>query len=215
MQIFLDTGDVEAVRKASETGLIDGVTTNPTHITKTGRGFRQVVCEICSIVSGPVSVEAVAETAEGLVSEAVKIAALAPNVVVKVPMTVEGLKAVPIIEKDKNIKTNVTMVFSPTQAFLAMKAGASFVSIVLSRLDAVGNESHVLVADAATIKANYNFKSQVIAGSVKTQNHIIACLRAGVDIVTVNPQLFFQMFQHPLTDTGLATFARDWERVPK
>lgn len=215
MQIFLDTGDVEAVRKASETGLIDGVTTNPTHITKTGRGFREVVREICSIVSGPVSVEAMAETAEGLVSEAVKITALAPNVVVKIPMTVEGLKAVPIIEKEKSIKTNVTMVFSPTQAFLAMKAGASFVSIVLSRLDAVGNESHVLVADAAKIKANYNFKSQVIAGSVKTQNHVIACLRAGVDIVTVNPQLFFQMFQHPLTDAGLATFARDWEKVPK
>lgn len=215
MQIFLDTGDVEAVRKASETGLINGVTTNPTHITKTGRGFREVVREICSIVSGPVSVEAMAETAEGLVSEAVEITALAPNVVVKIPMTVEGLKAVPIIEKEKSIKTNVTMVFSPTQAFLAMKAGASFVSIVLSRLDAVGNESHVLVADAAKIKANYNFKSQVIAGSVKTQNHVIACLRAGVDIVTVNPQLFCQMFQHPLTDAGLATFARDWEKVPK
>ena len=215
MQIFLDTGDVEAVRKASETGLIDGVTTNPTHITKTGRGFREVVREICSIVSGPVSIEAVAETAEGLVSEAVKITALAPNVVVKIPMTVEGLKAVPILEKENGIKTNVTMVFSPTQAFLAMKAGASFVSIVLSRLDAVGNESHVLAADAAKIKASYNFKSQVIAGSVKTQNHVIACLRAGVDIVTVNPQLFFQMFQHPLTDAGLATFARDWEKVPK
>jgi transaldolase len=215
MKIFLDTGDVEAVRKASETGLIDGVTTNPTHITKTGRRFQEVVREICSIVSGPVSVEAVAETAEGLVSEAEKITALAPNVVVKIPMTVEGLKAVPILEKANGIKTNVTMVFSPTQAFLAMKAGASFVSIVLSRLDAVGNESHVLVADAAKIKANYNFKSQVIAGSVKTQNHVIACLRAGVDIVTINPQLFFQMFNHPLTDAGLATFARDWERVPK
>jgi len=215
MQIFLDTGDVETIRKANETGLIDGVTTNPTHMAKTGRSFKEVVREICSTVSGPVSVEAVADTADGLVEEAVKMAALAPNVVVKIPMTAEGLKAVPILERARSIKTNVTMVFSPTQAFLAMKAGASFVSIVLSRLDAVGNESDVLVADAVKIKANYGFESKIIAGSMKTQNHVISCLRAGVDIATVGPQLFFQMFKHPLTDVGLAQFAADWEKVPK
>ncbi len=130
-------------------------------------------------------------------------------------MTVEGMKAVPILEKQKNIKTNVTMIFSSTQAFLAMKAGASFVSIVLSRLDAVANESYILVEDAVTIKNNSGFDSEIIAGSMKTQNHVLACLRAGVDIATVNPDLFFQMFKHPLTDAGLAQFAKDWEEVPK
>ncbi len=214
MKIFLDTGDVEAVRKAYDTGLIDGVTTNPSHIAKTQRKFRDVVEEICSIVSGPVSVEAVSDTTAGLLENAVSLASIAPNVVIKIPMTVEGLCAVPILEQ-KKIMTNVTMIFSSTQCFLAMKAGASFVSIVLSRLDAVGNESNVLVEDAVTIRNNYSFDSKIIAGSVKTQNHILACLRAGVDIATMNPDLFFQMFKHPLTTEGLAQFAKDWKKVPK
>ena len=215
MKIFLDTGDVEAIRKACDTDLIDGVTTNPSHIAKTKRKFVDVVEEICSIVPGPVSVEAVSETAGKLVEEAVRLASIAPNVVIKVPMTVEGLRAVPILEEQKNVKTNVTMIFSSTQSFLAMKAGASFVSIVLSRLDAVANESDILVEDSAIIRNNYGFDSEIIAGSIKTQNHILTCLRAGVDIATMNPDLFFQMFKHPLTDAGLAQFARDWENVPK
>jgi len=215
MKLFLDTGDVEAVRKAYDTGLIDGVTTNPSHIAKTGRRFKEVVKEICSIVPGPISAEVLAEDAQGMVAEAQQITAIAPNVVVKIPMTVEGMKAVPVLEKEKNIKTNVTMVFSSTQAFLAMKAGAAFVSIVLSRLDAIANESVILVEDAVAIRDNYGFGSEIIAGSMKTQNHILACLRAGVDIATVNPSLFFQMFKHPLTDAGLAQFAKDWQKVPK
>jgi len=215
MKVFLDTGDVEAVREAYDTGLIDGVTTNPSHIARTKRRFGDVVEEICSIVPGPVSAEAVAETADGLVEEAVRIASLAPNIVVKIPMTVEGLKATAVLENAKNVKTNVTMIFSSTQSLLAMKAGASFVSIVLSRLDAVANESHILVEDTVTIKKNYGFDSEIIAGSMKTQNHILACLRAGVDIVTLSPDLFFQMFKHPLTAEGLAQFAEDWESVPK
>lgn len=215
MKIFLDTGDVEAVRKAYDTGLIDGVTTNPSHIATTGRKFKDIVKEICSIVPGPVSAEVMSETADGMVEEAVQIAAIASNIVIKIPMTLEGLKAVPVLEKEKNIKTNVTMIFSSTQAFLAMKTGASFVSIVLSRLDAIANESYILVEDTAGIKLNYGFESEIIAGSMKTQNHILSCLRAGVDIVTISDQLFFQMFKHPLTDTGLAGFAKDWEKVPK
>jgi len=215
MKIFLDTGDVEAIRKACDTDLIDGVTTNPSHIAKTKRKFGDVVEEICSIVPGPVSVEAVSETTEKLIEDAVRLASIAPNVVIKIPMTVEGLRAVPILEEQKNVKTNVTMIFSSTQSFLAMKAGASFVSIVLSRLDAVANESDILVEDAAIIRNNYGFDSEIIAGSIKTQNHILTCLRAGVDIATMNPDLFFQMFKHPLTDAGLAQFARDWENVPK
>jgi transaldolase len=215
MKIFLDTGDAEAIRKAYDTGLIDGVTTNPSHIAKTQRKFNDVIEEICSIVSGPVSVEAVSDTTEKLIEEAVRLASIAPNVVIKIPMTVEGLRAVPILEEQKNVKTNVTMIFSSTQSFLAMKAGASFVSIVLSRLDAVANESNILVQDAAIIRNNYGFDSEIIAGSIKTQNHILTCLRAGVDIATMNPDLFFQMFKHPLTTEGLDQFAKDWEKVPK
>jgi transaldolase len=215
MKIFLDTGDIKAIRKAYDTGLVDGVTTNPTHIAKTGRRFQDIVKEICSIVPGPISAEAVAESADELIAAAEDIAAIAPNVVVKIPMTPEGLMAVPVLEQQKGIKTNVTMIFSSTQAFLAMKAGASFVSIVLSRLDAVANESHILVNDAAVIKANYNFASEIIAGSVKTQNQVLSCLRAGIDIATVNPQLFWQLYKHPLTDSGLAQFAQDWDRVLK
>ncbi|MBM4025543.1 MAG: fructose-6-phosphate aldolase [Planctomycetes bacterium] len=215
MKIFMDTGDVEAVRKVAATGLLDGVTTNPSHIARTGRKFRDVVKEICGIVAGPVSVEALSETAEGMVREAQDLAAIAPHVVIKIPMTVEGMKAVPILERDNGIKTNVTMLFSATQAFLAMKAGASFVSIVLSRLDAVGNESEILVRDAAVIRNNFAFDSEIIAGSMKTQNHVLACLRAGIDIVTIPPELFWQMFQHPLTDAGLAQFAKDWKKVPQ
>ena len=215
MKIFIDTGDVEAIRKAYDTGLVDGVTTNPTHIAKTGGKFKNVVKEICEIVPGPVSAEAVAEGTDELIAAAEDIAAIAPNVVIKIPMTPEGLKAVPVLEQQKSIKTNVTMIFSSTQAFLAMKAGASFVSIVLSRLDAVGNESYILVEDASVIKANYGFASEIIAGSVKTQNQVLNCLRAGIDIATVNPQLFWQLYKHPLTDSGLAQFARDWENVLK
>jgi transaldolase len=214
MKIFLDTGDVEAIKRAHDTGLLDGITTNPTHISKTGRKFQDVVKEICSIVSGPVSVEAMADTTEGLVNEAEKAAQLAPNVAIKIPMTVEGLKAVPILE-EKGIKCNVTMVFSSTQTYLAMKAGATFVSIVISRLDAVCNEGDILISDAVIIKHNFNFGSNVLAASLKTQNHVLSCLRAGVDIVTIPEFLFFQMYKHPLTDVGLAQFAKDWESVPK
>jgi len=149
LKIFLDTGDVEAIRQAYDTGLIDGVTTNPGHIAKTQRKFGDVVKEIFSIVPGLVSVEAVSETADKLIEEAAKLSSIAPNVVIKIPMTPEDLKAVPVLEKQKSIKANVTMIFSSTQAFLAMKAGASLVSIVLSRLDAVANESRILVEDAA------------------------------------------------------------------
>jgi transaldolase len=210
MKIFLDTGDVEAIKRASETGLLDGVTTNPSLIAQTGRDFRQVVTEICQLLPGPVSVEAMAETAGEMINEARALAVLAPNIVVKIPMTAEGMKAVPELEKERGIKTNVTMVFSPTQAFLAMKAGASFVSIVLSRLDAIGNESDALVRDSVLIKSNYDFTAEIIAGSLKTQNHILSCLRAGVDIATMPEGLFNQLFRHPLTDLGLDSFKRDW-----
>ena len=215
MKIFLDTADVAAVQKAQATGLIDGVTTNPAKIAESGRKFTEVVKEICSVTPGPVSAEAMSETADALIQEAQQIASIAPNVVVKLPMTVEGLTAAGILEREKDVRVNVTMVFSAAQAHLAMKAGASYVSIVLSRLDAVANESDILVRDVAAIKRNYGFESEIIAGSLKTTNHILSCLRAGIDVATVPDTLFFQMFKHPLTDAGLAGFAKVWQKVPK
>lgn len=215
MKLFLDTADVNAIRRARDTGLLDGVTTNPTHIMKSGKNFTDVVKEICSITSGPVSAEAVGTTADQLIPEAVRISSIAPNVVVKIPMTAEGLKAARVLENEKDIRVNATMIFSSTQAYLAMKAGASFVSIVLSRLDACANESDVLVDDSVVIKTNYGYDSQILAGSVKTQNHVLSCLRAGVDIATLPEDLFFQLFAHPLTDLGIAQFNRDWEKVIK
>lgn len=214
MKIFLDTGDVAAIKKVNATGLLDGVTTNPSHIAATGRPFLEVVTEISALCSGPVSVEAVAEEADDLILQAREISRLAPNIAIKIPMTVEGLKAVPVLESE-NIPCNVTMIFSSTQAFLAMKAGASYVSIVLSRLDAIGNESDLLVADAALTRDNFGFKSEIIAGSIKTQNHVLACLRHGIDIVTIPEALFFQMFKHNLTDAGLAQFEKDWASVKR
>jgi len=215
MKIFLDTADVEAVRRVHATGLLDGVTTNPSKVAEAGRKFTEVVKEICSIIPGPVSAEAMSETAEEMIEEAQRIASIAPNVVVKIPMTVEGLKAIPVLEKEKKVKVNCTMAFSATQAFLAMKAGATYVTIVLSRLDAVAQESEGLIYDTIVIRDNYGFTSEIIAGSVKTQNHVLACLRAGVDIATVPESLFFQMFKHPLTDAALDQFAEDWKKVPK
>ncbi|MEJ2363752.1 MAG: transaldolase family protein [Deltaproteobacteria bacterium] len=213
MKIFLDTADVEEIRRASDTGLLDGITTNPTKVAETGKGFTKVIEEICSIVSGPVSVEAVAHRAEDLVREAEKLATIAPNVVNKVPMNVEGLKAAAILEQEKNVRVNVTMIFAADQAALAMKTGATFVSVVLSRLDKIGSESFILVEDALTIKRNYGFSSQILAASLKTRNHALSCLRAGADVISVPGSLFFEMFDHPLTTHALAEFDKDWEKV--
>jgi len=215
MKIFLDTADVEAVRRAHATGLLDGVTTNPTKIAQSGRRFEEVVAEIASITPGPVSAEAMSETADDMVEEACRIAAIAENVVVKLPMNVEAMKAIPILEREKSVRVNCTMIFSATQALMAMKAGASYASIVLSRLDAIAGDSSSLVFDTMAIKANYDFETQIIAGSVKTQNHLLTCLRAGLDIVTIGESLFRRMFEHPLTDRALEQFAEDWKKVSK
>jgi len=215
MKIFLDTADVDAIRRARDTGLLRGVTTNPSHVAKAGRVFEDVVEEILPLVPEHVSVEAVAETAEGLVKEAERLAAFGPGIVIKIPMTREGLKAVPILEKEKKIRTNVTMVFSPTQAHLAMSAGASFVSLVLSRLDKYAIDSDSLVSDSVLIKKNYGFASEILTASIKTQPSFLHCLRAGADIATIPEDLFNQLFEHPLTDLGLAQFDKDWMKVKK
>ena len=215
MLFFLDTADVESIRRAADTGMLDGVTTNPTKIAQSGRPFREVVQEICRIVSGPVSVEAVARTSEELLSRAREIASLAPNVVVKIPMTVEGIRTARELEARQDIRVNLTMVFSATQATLAMKAGCTFVSIVLSRLDAVAGDSDTLVADAVAIRNRYGFRSKILGGSIKTQSQVLSCLRRGADIVTIPQELFFQLYRHPLTDIGLQEFDEAWKRVPQ
>lgn len=213
MKIFLDTADIDAIKRANDTGLLDGITTNPSKIAETGRRFTEIIEEICSIVKGPVSAEAVAYETDEIVKKAVELSTIAPNVYIKVPMTVDGLRAASILEHEKNVRVNVTMIFSSTQTFLAMKTGASFVSIVLSRLDNIANESYILVGDAVTIKQNYRYTSEILAASLKTQNHVLECLRAGADIVTIPESLFFQMFKHPLTDQGLAEFDEAWKNV--
>jgi transaldolase len=214
MKVFLDTSIVSEIKKGADTGLVYGVTTNPSIIAKSGRKFLEVIKEITEIIDDHISVEVMAEDAAGMVAEAVEYKKLGPQIAIKVPMTVEGLKAVPILEFEKDIRVNVTMVFSAAQACLAMKAGASYVSIVLSRLDAIGTESIQLINDTMLIKENYGFDSEIIAGSVKTQNQLLDCMRAGVDIATIPMSLFEQMYQHPLTASGIEGFKKDWAKVP-
>jgi transaldolase len=212
MKIFLDTADVEEIRRAYDTGMLDGVTTNPSKIAATGKRFTQVIEEICSFFPGPVSAEAVAHHASEIVAKGEEIGSIAPNVNVKVPMTLEGLKAAKVLE-ERRVRVNVTMIFSPDQACLAMKTGAMLISIVLSRLDKIGGESESLVKDTMLIKHNYGFTSEVLAASLKTRNHVLACMRAGANIITIPEALFFEMYQHPLTAQGLEEFDKAWEKV--
>lgn len=212
MKIFLDTADIEAIKRANDTGLLDGVTTNPSKILEAGKNFKVVIREICSVVKGPVSAEAVAEKAEDIVREAIEIAAIADNVAIKVPMTPEGLKA-SIMLGERNIGANVTMVFSPDQALLAMKTNPRFVSIVISRLDKIGGDVEAFIRDTMLIKQNYGFKAEVLAASIKDRNTLFHCLRAGVDVVTLPENIFFTMFEHPQTDQGLAEFDVAWKKI--
>jgi len=214
MKIFLDSSDVNSIRKAAGSGLISGVTTNPSIIAKSGRKMEDVIRDLVEIIPEHISVEGITETTDEMVKEGIRYKQLGEQIVIKVPMTPEGLKAASILE-NQGILVNVTMVFSATQATLAMKSGASFVSIVLSRLDSIAMESVRLIEDTMLIKENYGFKSEIITGSVKTQNHLLDCLRAGIDIATIPPALFDQMFKHPLTDEGIQGFKNDWANLPK
>ena len=214
MKIFLDTADIDAIKRANDTGLLDGVTTNPTKIYQTGRKFTDVLEDICKVVKGPVSAEAVVDKAPDIVKEARKIAALADNINIKVPMTHEGLKAALALHRE-GIKSNVTMVFSPDQALLAMKVGAYLVSIVLSRLDKIGGDVEAFIRASMQIKNNYGFNSEILAASVKTRRDAIDCMMAGIDIISIPDDFFFNMFTHPQTDQGLAEFDEAWSKVKK
>jgi transaldolase len=212
MKIFLDTADIESIKRANDTGLLDGITTNPSKILESGKKFQDVITEICKIVKGPVSAEAVAVKAEDIVKEAIIIAGLAPNIAIKVPMTPEGLKASMMLG-EKDIKVNVTMVFAPDQVLLAMKTNPAFVSIVISRLDKIGGNVVALMRDSVTIKKNYGFKGEILAASIKNRANVVDCMKAGVDIVTLPENIFFDMFKHPQTDQGLSEFDVAWEKL--
>ena len=214
MKFFLDTANVEEIKKYAELGLVDGVTTNPTLVAKEGRDFYEVVKEICQIVDGPVSAEVISTDAEGMVKEARELSKLADNIVIKIPMTKDGMKAVKILSAE-GIKTNVTLVFSPLQALLAAKAGATYVSPFVGRLDDIGHVGMKLVEDVVKIYKNYDIKTEVIVASVRHPLHVLEAAKIGADIATMPPAVMDKLFNHPLTDIGLERFLKDWENYLK
>ncbi len=213
MKFFIDTADIREIREAHSLGLIDGVTTNPSLIAKTGRGFGQVVSEICSLVNGPVSLETVSPEAAGMVREGRDLVQYGKNVVVKVPLTTEGLKAVRIL-KEEGIKTNVTLCFSPVQALLAAKAGAAYVSPFVGRLDDISQSGMEIIEQILKIFANYRFSTEVLVASIRNPIHVLTAALMGAHVATIPYAVIKQLAQHPLTDIGIERFLKDWERVP-
>lgn len=214
MQFFIDTADLNEIKKAHAMGVLDGVTTNPSLIAKTGKPFHDVIKEICEIVDGPISAEVVSTDYEGIVREGRELAKMHKNIVVKVPLLVEGLKAVKTFS-DEGIKTNVTLCFSPTQALLAAKAGATYISPFVGRLDDVSFEGMELIQQILEIYENYGFATQVLVASVRSPMHVLNAARLGAHVATCPLSVIEQLAKHPLTDIGLAKFLADWEKVPK
>lgn len=212
MKFFIDTANVDEIKEINNWGVIDGVTTNPSLIAKEGRDFVEVITEITSIVDGPISAEVISLDSKNMVNEARELAKINKNIVIKIPMTEEGLKAVNILSKE-NIKTNVTLVFSATQALLASKAGASYVSPFLGRLDDISTDGMNLIEDICQIFSIYDIDTQIIAASVRTPMHVLQIAKSGADIATVPYKVFKQMLKHPLTDIGIEKFLKDWESV--
>lgn len=214
MKIFVDTAKVEDIKKANDMGVICGVTTNPSLIAKEGRDFKEVITEITQIVDGPISgeVKATTTSAEGMIKEGREIASIHKNMVVKIPMTIEGLKAVKVLSKE-GIKTNVTLVFTPNQALLAARAGASYVSPFLGRLDDISQSGIELIKEISSIFKIYNFDTEIIIASVRNPIHVKECALAGADIATIPYGVIEQMTKHPLTDAGILKFQQDYEKV--
>lgn len=209
MKFFLDTANTDDIRKYAELGLVDGVTTNPTIVAREGRDFESVIKEITTIVDGPVSAEVTANEADKMIEQARALAKWADNIVVKIPMTEAGLEAVSVLNKE-GIKTNVTLVFSVAQGLMAAKAGATFISPFVGRLDDIGSDGVKLIKDLRTVLDNYGLKSEIIAASIRGVQHVEAVALAGSDIATIPAGVFGKMFKHPLTDNGLASFEKDW-----
>lgn len=212
MKLFIDTANVEEIRKANEMGVICGVTTNPSLIAKEGRDFKEVVKEITEIVDGPISAEVISLVADGMVKEALDLVKIHKNIVIKIPMTEEGLKAVKILS-EKGIKTNVTLIFSATQALLAARAGASYVSPFVGRLDDIGQDGISLIEDIAAIFDIHGMETEIIAASIRHSMHVTNAALAGSDIATVPYSVIMGMTKHPLTDSGIERFLKDWEGV--
>ena len=213
MKLFVDTGKVEEVRKAAEWGILDGVTTNPSLIAQAGRGFKETVLEICSILpNGSISAEVVGTTVEDILREAREIASWSPNIVVKVPMTPAGIAATRQLTRE-GIRVNMTLVFSPTQALLAAKAGASYISVFVGRVDDVSSEGMRTIEDAVQIVENYGFDSEVLVASIRHPMHVVEAARLGAHIATMPFKVMEQLFQHPLTDIGLQRFLDDWRKA--
>ncbi|MEO0053895.1 MAG: fructose-6-phosphate aldolase [candidate division WOR-3 bacterium] len=215
MKIFIDSADIREIQEVAGWGILDGVTTNPTLVRKTGRPFRECVAEILRVVDGPVSVEAISPDAEGIVREAEEWARLDPaKVTIKIPMGIEGLKAVRELAR-RQIMTNVTLVFSPNQALLACRAGATFISPFIGRLDDISHDGMELVRDIAAMIEYYDFATQVIAASIRHPLHVIEAMRAGAHIATIPYDVLKKMVQHPLTDAGIKKFYEDYQQIPK
>lgn len=212
MKLFIDTANIDEIREINNWGVICGVTTNPSLIAKEGRDFKEVIKEISSIVDGPISAEVISLESDGMVEEARELASINDNIVIKIPMTKEGLKAVKILSNE-NIKTNVTLVFSPSQALLAAKAGASYVSPFVGRMDDIGNEGIDIVKDIVEIYNNYGIETEVISASVRNPMHVLSAARAGSHIATIPYNVFEQMVKHPMTSLGIKQFLKDWEGV--
>lgn len=214
MKIFLDTANVDEIKEAASWGILDGVTTNPSLVAKTGRKFADVVKEICAIVDGPISLEVTADGAEDMVIEARQLAAIHKNAVVKVPITIEGLKAIKRLSAE-GIKTNTTLIFSANQALLAAKAGTNYVSPFIGRLDDQGQVGMDLVREIVTIFCNYDFKAEVLVASIRHPIHVLEAAMIGADICTVPFEVLKKMVGHSLTDVGIERFKKDWSKVPK
>jgi len=214
MKFFIDTADIEEIKEAHALGMVDGVTTNPSLIAREDRPFEELLQEICELVDGPVNGEVISLVAEGMVEEGRKLAALHPNIVVKIPMTTEGLKAVKILSSE-NIRTNVTLIFSSTQALMSAKAGASYVSPFVGRLDDISQVGMDLVSDIMNIYANYGYETEVIVASIRNPIHVVEAALIGADIATIPFKVIGQLAKHPLTDIGMEKFLADWEKRTK
>ncbi len=212
MQFFIDTANIDEIKAANDLGLLDGVTTNPTLVSKEGREFKELIQEICSIVDGPVNAEVVSTDAEGMITEARELVKLADNIVVKIPLIEEGLKAVKTLTGE-SIKTNVTLCFSPTQALMAAKAGAAYISPFVGRLDDLSNRGMDLVEEIITIYENYGYETEIIVASIRNPVHVLDAALMGADIATMPFKVINQLIRHPLTDIGLENFLADWKKM--
>lgn len=214
MKIFIDSAKIEEIKQAASWGILDGVTTNPTLVAKTGKSFDEVVREIIKIVDGPISLEAISQDTQGIIQEARQLSKIHKNAVVKIPITKEGLAAIKILAKE-GVKTNVTLVFSPTQALLAAKAGATYVSPFVGRLDDISQDGMRLVEEILTIFKNYRLETEIIVASIRHPIHVVRTALIGAHIATCPFAVLESLFKHPLTDIGIKRFLDDWNKVPK